>query len=63
MATRMERMTEPKGAATTAPAILMNLASPFLRFMALGRSSVRRVSMQVTMTIFLSGKRSVRKDS
>src|SRR5271170_3032442 len=41
----------------------MTLASPLRRFIARGSSSIRRVSMQVSTTSFLSGKASVRNGS
>src|SRR5436309_925066 len=56
----MLRMTLPKGWETMAPAFLISFTSPLRTFMARGRSSVRRVSMQVTIASLLSGKRSVR---
>src|SRR5215203_4047853 len=55
----MERMIEPKGWETTAPADLMIFTSPPRRFIAFGSSSTRRVSMQVRMTRCLLGQRSV----
>ena len=44
-----------KGDEITPPAFLINFTSPFLIPNAAGRSSTRRVSMHVTMAIFLSG--------
>ena len=52
-------MIPPNGCVTIARAVLRTFTSPCRRFMAAGSSSTSRVSMQVTMTIFLLGKRSV----
>ena len=54
-----ERMTLPKGCATSAPATLMIFASPFFSPSAAARSSVSRVSMHETTANFLSGYLSV----
>ena len=54
-----ERMTLPKGCATSAPATLMIFASPFFSPSAASSSAVRRVSMHETMASFLSGYLSV----
>src|SRR6266550_4580676 len=63
MARRMLRMTLPKGWETIAPAFLTSFTSPLRKPMARGRSSTRRVSMQVRTTNFLLGNWSVRKAS
>ena len=54
-----DRMTLPKGCATSAPATLMIFASPFFSPKAASKSSVRRVSMHDTMASFFSGYLSV----
>ena len=48
-------MIPPNGCVTTAPALLIILASPFFIFIALGNNSVSRVSIHVKITIRLSG--------
>ena len=58
-AIKSERITLPKGCATSAPATLMIFASPFFSPSAASSSAVRRVSMQDTMASFLSGYLSV----
>ncbi len=56
-------MVESKGLVIVAPAFLIIFTSPLRRPRAAGSSSTRRVSMQVTMAIFLSGYLSVAKRS
>src|SRR5258708_3714148 len=59
----MLRMTLPNGCETIAPAFFTSLTSPLRNPIARGSSSTNRVSMQVRITSFLSGNRSVRKAS